>query len=677
MINLLNTLIVQSKAKDAMPLPPLDFLDVIFNIMADFQDGNERSSSFLKKKKQLPTLSVMAKAVMYTFAANCFHRGLRTRLAFASFLFVVIKSSKKCYEQLTSLPLAELVEKEQQQKQEQEHEQEQEQKQEQEQEHETKSEQKRETQPIAAKQRTSVTFKEQPVDSKLLRGFDALLHYLNASNPSKFNKIELTNVEDKNNAAYVHDIDPMLSWNGQPHELSSRVFSLIEAALGTHETNVLIHSEYPHPHLMRKFLLSCSALQPIQCMIHKSIIPGVETFLHGVLCTFSSSKALMLSPVLAHSNNTTRALRSTISDGGFALCPSEFGADAVLHHCLALGYSSDWIVKHLVSHVDTLLGPTSHVYDVSGGANLLLDENKRNIKKKIVHKRRRLKSTAKKLLSTARLMSGLGSTLTGGSRLGSRLMGAATSKRSSNSMGANSRSSGNGNTGTGRRSSLRCSIRNSFMHLDSKKGEDNIETLRQSSFRCCITHRMNRDRYPGPFIALSGAALAEHAVENSYAVLTRKRRGQMGVVSLAWRAYLHLIHSVDLEIRVMKFNNIGIHINNVAALRSMEELIGVHFRQIMSGSSGEIFISMFFTDQFVGAILASMISYYCHDVDAIDTYAQVYNSKLKLIWCTNDEKEEIKEDLLGNFSTVKDEDRVADNLHETVKIVFQELRKIV
>ena len=118
-------MIVQSKAKDAMPLPPLDFLDVIFNIMADFQDGNERSSSFLKKKKQLPTLSVMAKAVMYTFAANCFHRGLRTRLAFASFLFVVIKSSKKCYEQLTSLPLAELVEKEQQQKQEQEHEQEQ------------------------------------------------------------------------------------------------------------------------------------------------------------------------------------------------------------------------------------------------------------------------------------------------------------------------------------------------------------------------------------------------------------------------------------------------------------------------------------------------------------------------------------------------------------------------
>ena len=614
LFRLLNNLIRQLKTLDVKPLPPLDFLDVIFNIMSSLQDenGGSRSSSLSsEKKKKLPTLETIAKAVMYTFAANCFHRGLRSRLALAAFLYALTRSSKTCYDKLVQL-----------------------------------------VQSVKSATDSTKELKyrqimhEENIDPKLVHGFDTFTTYLS--------KIDLY---DEKFDASVHDIDPMLSWSGQNNELASRVFSLIETGLGTHETNVLIHSEYPHPHLMRKFLVACSGLRPVQCLIHNSFIPGVENFLRDDL-----QKALLLSPVVvAYSSDTIKALRSTISNGGFALCRSEFGAGAVLHHCLSLGYSADFIVKHLVDHANIFMGPKSHGNTCSG---IWEETQEKNRARKKPQNKRRLKSTAKTMLKTARLMGGLGGRRT--SRLGTGMQ-MSNGKRSDNSNFAG---------GTGRRGSLRGSIRSSFMHLDSKHGEDATEVLRNSNFRCCVacTDQENEKmQFPGPFLVLSGEALAEHSVEHSYAVLTRKKHGQMGVVGLAWRAYMHLIHATDLEMRVSKCGTIGVHLNQMGGLRSMEELLAVHFRQVISESEGHLQLSMFFAEKFVGSVLASMLSYYCHDECSIDVYAAVWMENLYSIWIENEK--EVKEGNLGNFSATKKTCRVANSLLETVRLVCFEMMK--
>jgi hypothetical protein len=220
--------------------------------------------------------------------------------------------------------------------------------------------------------------------------------------------------------------------------------------------------------------------------------------------------------------------------------PSWFCADAVLHHCLALGYAANWIVKHLSLRIDFALGPRSHQLNLDCGGYQTEQENKRQQRNKAAQSRR-LKSTASALVKGARLAN-----LLGGGRRASRMSFMA--KASAN--GSNGSGEGGGGGGGGRRSSLRGSIRLSFMHADSKHGDGTKETMfKLSNFRCCIVN--SQTTRSGPFAALSGDALVEHAVEMSYSLLTRKRKfSQSKVVSLAWRTYLHLAHACDLDMRV-------------------------------------------------------------------------------------------------------------------------------
>ena len=228
--------------------------------------------------------------------------------------------------------------------------------------------------------------------------------------------------------------------------------------------------------------------------------------------------------------------------------------------------------------MERLLGPASHTIDMSGGSEEDLKRLKRNKNK--VHKRR-LQSTTKLMMKGARL-----SSLMGLPRRGSKL--STTSKTS----------------GQGRRGSLRGSIRNSFVHLDAKKEDDALEMLKTSHFRCCTTKKKNNGTMKGPFVLLSGFALAQHAVESQYALLTRKRKySQSKIVSLAWQTYMHLVHATDLDMRVRRHaNDVCVHLNQLGVLSEIESILELMFRHVMSGNEGQILLAMFFNEEFVRCV---------------------------------------------------------------------------
>ena len=613
LVQVMNDVIEHSKVSKMRPLPPLYFIDAIFKVIA--QEHDDVASPSLDNYK-LPNLEVIAKAVMYTFVANCCHLGMRVRLALVAFLFVLNRSQKRF-----STAVNDLFVKMAKMKATSGHVAESETDEKQEPKEMTEAELKKDQ--SFSLSRAKVSIVEKKVNPKLVGAFESLVAYL-------------TTTWDGKTDAYVHDVDRMLSWSDQHHGIATSVFVFIEAALGTHETNVLVHTEYQHPHLIRKFLLSLSALEPVQCIITGATsIQGVELFLQKLLSSFTSQRSLYLEPVSALSLQSTRDLRRVIHNGGFALCSSMFDAQSTLYSCLSLGYSADWIVRHLVVHVEKLLGPASHTNDMSGGSEEDLKRLKRNKNK--VHKRR-LKSTTKLMMKGARL-----STLMGLPRRGSKL--STTSKTS----------------GQGRRGSLRGSIRNSFVHLDTKKEDDALEMLKTSHFRCCTTKNKNNGPIKGPFVLLSGLALAQHAVESQYALLTRKRKyGQSKIVSLAWQTYMHLVHATDLEMRVRHANDVCVHLNQLGALSEIESILELMFRHIMSGNEGQIILAMFFNEEFVRCVLDCLVQFYCHDMDAVKIYTDTFQAHLKSVWVGN----VVKEGMLGRFTF--GENLEADSLLDTI-----------
>jgi hypothetical protein len=626
LIDIMNSLILRSEASDVSPLPPILFIDAIFKII-----GDSKGSS--KDILNLPNLEVIAKAVVYTFAAHCFHRGLRTRLAFAAFLFILTRSSQKYYMQINKI--FNLM----------------------------KDTKKGNTMINEIDEKYEVTFsriKEKKVGTKLVSAFESLFTYL-------------TTKWDRKTDAYVKNIDHMLSWSDQNHGLASSVFAVIEAVLGTHETNLLVQTEYPHPHLIRKSLLSFSALRPVQCVIaNTNNIKDVEIFLNGMLSSFTSNKSLVLHPVSALSNETIDSLRSLMNNGGFSLCPSVYRVQTVLHHCLSLGYSADWIVKHLMTRVESLLGSESRVHDMSGGANQ--EELKKRLRDKNPSRNRRLKSTAAKLVRGARLGS-----LMGLSRRGSRISTVP-------------QTGGHSNRKSSIRGSIRGSIRNSFIHLDAKNQDDAIDTLKCSSFRCCITNTTFRnntscltnqisslksENVHSAFITLSGLALTEHAIETQYALLTRKRKfSESKIISLAWRTYMHLIHATDLEMRISNHSKKGVHLNNTGILVEVELILSILFRHVLSGNEGNLRIRIFFNIEFVFVAMNLFFQFYCHDEHSINIYKNTFLRQLEMVW--DDDKGKVKEEALGSFSQLNNDEnsvRIADSLKKTVYEVLEVLLK--